>query len=46
MNYIKYVNVNAGTIAHQKELRIEETEERIDYEKLKIEERILFYDEV
>jgi len=36
----------SGTIAHQKELRIEETEERIDYEKLKIEERILFYDEV
>jgi len=36
----------SGTIAHQKELRIEETEEKIDYEKLKIEERILFYDEV
>ena len=40
------MNINVGTIAHQKELRIEETEERIDYEKLKIEERILFYDEV
>jgi len=36
----------AGTITHQKELRIEDTSEKIDYDKLKIEERILFYDEV
>eukprot|EP00088_Acartia_fossae_P069355 TRINITY_DN9033_c0_g1_i1.p1 TRINITY_DN9033_c0_g1~~TRINITY_DN9033_c0_g1_i1.p1 ORF type:complete len:280 (+),score=66.93 TRINITY_DN9033_c0_g1_i1:127-966(+) len=36
----------SGTISHQKELRMEETTEKIDYEKLKIEETILFYDEV
>ena len=32
-------------IISQKELRIEDTTEKIDYDKLKIEERILFYDE-
>jgi len=36
----------SGSITHEKELRIEETQDKIDYEKLKIEERILFYDEV
>jgi type 2A phosphatase activator TIP41 len=36
----------SGTITHQTELRKEETSERIDYEKLKVEERILFFDEV
>ena len=30
----------------QAELRVETTEEKIDYEKLKIQERILFFDEL
>eukprot|EP00088_Acartia_fossae_P039717 TRINITY_DN41338_c0_g1_i1.p1 TRINITY_DN41338_c0_g1~~TRINITY_DN41338_c0_g1_i1.p1 ORF type:complete len:269 (+),score=79.17 TRINITY_DN41338_c0_g1_i1:108-914(+) len=36
----------SGSVTHQRELRIEETQDKIDYEKLKVEERILFYDEV
>eukprot|EP00088_Acartia_fossae_P020655 TRINITY_DN22193_c0_g1_i1.p1 TRINITY_DN22193_c0_g1~~TRINITY_DN22193_c0_g1_i1.p1 ORF type:complete len:254 (+),score=40.68 TRINITY_DN22193_c0_g1_i1:36-797(+) len=36
----------SGTLEHQTELRIEETEEKINYEKLKIKEKILFFDEL
>jgi len=35
-----------GTTSHQGTLRVEETNETIDYEQLKVKEKILFFDEL
>ncbi len=37
---------NSSTTANSERLRVEPTEDKINYEKLKIQEKILFYDEL
>jgi type 2A phosphatase activator TIP41 len=41
-----YTTDYSGTLSHQTELRVETTDEKIDYEKLKVQERIMFFEEI